>query len=233
MVRRMVAAGLLGTSLVVAATGCASSTDKKTSPGPASVTAAAPTSASASAGQAGQAGQLPPGLHAINDLNHYISVGVPDSWTVINLSPSEIEQSLQKAGITDPQVKAQVKQLQTAGALYAVDSESAAHSSNNFSTNLNGFCQTTSLSSLELLKSAGPDQFAKIGGRNVQVTDVTVDGNPALRWAYELSLRTGTVQGRQVQALAKGKLCTITFSTDQIGRYETVFNAMIPTIKLT
>jgi hypothetical protein len=225
----MVAAALLGTSLAVAATGCASGTEKKASPAP--PTLAAPTSAPASAGQA--AGQLPPGLHAINDLNHYISIGVPDSWTVINLSPSEIEQSLQKAGITDPQVKAQVKQLQTAGALYAVDSESAAHSSNRFSTNLNGFCQTTGLGSLDVLKAAGPDQFAKIGGRNVQVTDVTVDGNPALRWSYELKLATGTIEGRQVQALAKGKLCTITFSTDQIDRYETVFNAMIPTIKLT
>ncbi|MGI8332768.1 hypothetical protein ACRYCC_22700 [Actinomadura scrupuli] len=227
MVRRMVAAGLLGTSLAVAATGCASGTEKKASPAPPSVTAA-PSSAASQA-----AGQLPPGLHAINDLNHYISVGVPDSWTVINLSPSEIEQSLQKAGITDPQVKAQVKQLQTAGALYAVDSESAAHSSNRFSTNLNGFCQATGLGSLNVLKAAGPDQFAKIGGRNVQVTDVTVDGNPALRWSYELKLATGTIEGRQVQALAKGKLCTITFSTDQIDRYETVFNAMIPTIRLT
>jgi hypothetical protein len=228
MVRRRVAAGVLGTSLALAVTGCTSSTDKQPLPAPpATVSAAAPPSAQASAGQ------LPPGLHAINDLNHYISVGVPDSWTVINLSPSEIEQSLVKAGITDPQVKANVKQLQTAGALYAVDSESAAHSTDHFSTNLNGFCQTTALSSLDLLKSAGPDQFAKIGGRNVQVTDVTVDGSPALRWAYELKLATGTVQGRQVQSLAKGRLCTITFSTDQIDRYETVFNAMIPTIKLT
>jgi hypothetical protein len=224
MVRRTVVAGLLGMSLVVTATGCTFGTGGKPAPAPATATAAAPASAPA---------PLPPGLHAINDLNHYISIGVPDSWTVINLSPSQIDQNLEKAGITDPQIKAQVQQLQSAGALYAMDSESAAHSANHFSTNLNGFCQATSLSSLALLKSAGPAQFAKIGGQNVQVADVTVDGAPALRWSYELRLQTGTVEGRQIQALAKGRLCTISFSTDQIDRYETVFDAMISTIRLT
>jgi hypothetical protein len=223
---------VLASSLVLAVTGCDPGTSgtsgTQSAPAPAPTLAAAPTSA-----QAAPAAALPPGLHAINDLNHYIRVGVPDSWTVINLSETEVEQSLQKAGITDPQIKASVKQLQTAGALYAVDIESQAHSADHFSTNLNGFCQATSLGSLAVLKSLGPDQFAKVGGQHVQVTDVSVDGSPALRWAYQLKLQTGTVQGRQIQALAHGRLCTITFSTDQIDRYEPVFNAMIPTIDLT
>lgn len=53
----------------------------------------------------------------------------------------------------------------------------------------------------------------------------------AVRWTYEVKLPTATVQGTQVLALSKGRLCTISFSTDHLDRYE--IDTVIPTIRLT
>jgi hypothetical protein len=205
MSRRVVAAGLVGMSLTLATTGC---------------------------GAGKKSDQLPKDMQRITDVHKYISIGVPKSWTPLDLSTEQLDPALQRVGITDPGVKGAVQGLQHYGALYALDPR-ATTSPSHVGTFVNAFCIASTMTSTAPLKEGAAGQLQNIGAQNVQVTDTTVDGHPAIRSSYGLKPPNGSADGRQVQALAKGRLCTITFSTDQIGRYETVFNAMIPTIKLT
>ncbi|MCW2943229.1 MAG: hypothetical protein JWN00_6214 [Actinomycetia bacterium] len=174
--------------------------------------------------------QVPTGMHRVTGLDGALSVGVPDTWTNVDLAPAKITASLKHAGLKDPAAKAQLEQLQALRALYALDIGSRARSSARFGTNLNAFCTDSPGTDVKALKQAAPGQMQRAGGQQIQVTDVTVDGLAAIRVAYGLT--GGSLSGLQVQVPVKGKVCSITFTTDQPARYQPVFDAMIPTIRL-
>jgi hypothetical protein len=231
MRRRTVIAGLLSTSALLATAACNSdsgSEGKSQAPAP----PASPAAPASSAAPAAQLQPLPPGYHRVSDTQKGVSLGVPNAWTVIDVSANDLDASLKRAGLDDPNTRNQVQQLKSLGAVFVADPKSRAQSRIHFLTNVNAFCSPAPTASTEAFKVAARQQLQRVGATNVQIGDTTLDGRPAIRTNYVLKTAVGTVRGTQNAVLIDGKTCTITLSTDQPDRYRDVFDQVTATIDI-
>ena len=236
MRRTTVIAGLLGASALLTTTGCSLDlgSDGLTTSTPSAPTASPSSSAAQPASSTAPAQQqLPPGFHRVTDGRQNLSLGVPTEWKVVDFSASDLEAALKQSGLDSPQLRGQMGQLKTLGAVFVADPSSRLRSKSQFLTNVNAFCAPAPATSIDILKLSARQEFQKIGATDIEVTDTTIDGQPAIRTTYVLKVSGTEVRGSQNAAVVGGKACTITLSTDQPDRYRELFDDITANIDLT
>lgn len=196
---RMLAIGLLIAGIPLAACSGGSG-DKASGDGSQS----APSSGK---GASQPAQELPANFRGIGGANNGFTAGVPKSWTTVNLSSANARPALKKAGLSDSAVEQTIAVLGKNHAVYAVDPKSAR--TEDFASNLNGFCQPGTPASAEQLKA----QFGQIGAQNVQTKNVTVSSQSAQKTTYVRKVGLTTTIGVQYQVPgSNGQTCTITMT---------------------
>lgn len=140
------------------------------------------------------------------------SVGIPPGWVDIDLTAADLKEALDKAGIEGPSqatLESSLNQLKRLNALYAIDSESV---SSGFATNFNGFCQNVARP-VDQMKEDARAQLTQVGATDLEITDSTVAGQPAVRIDYHLKAARGLLKGLQVQIpTTGGKTCVLTIT---------------------
>lgn len=216
--RRLFIADLLAAGLLLAAA-CAGASGSVAA-GSGNRTSPPSPSASASPGQH----RLPAGFHRISNVTKTISLGVPTKWAVIDLAGNP-DADLEKAGLNDPAIRAQViEQLKAADAIFVIDTASRSVSSTAFLTNLIAFCSPAPGASIEALKSDTKMQLMQAGATNIQMSDTTLDGRSAIRTTF-----SGALNGIETATLVDGQKCAVTLSTDQLARYQRMFDQITAT----
>jgi hypothetical protein len=214
--RRLFVADLLSAGVLLAATGCASASGS---------VAAIPASPTASGSPVQHT--LPAGFHRISNAAKTISLGVPSQWAVIDLAGNP-DADLQKAGVTDPAIRSQViEQLKAAGAVFVIDATSRRSSPAGFLTNLIAFCSPVPATSVEALKAETRQELQQAGATNIQTSDTTLDGRPAIRTTFG-----GALNGAETATLINGQKCAVTLSTDRLNNYQRTFDQITATTDL-
>ena len=207
MTSRKVLLGVLSATAVLTATGCQSDDPSSSSTvGPpvgkgaknsvsqSSAPAASPSeSSSAYSGAA-----VPDGWKKIGSSVNGFSVAIPKGWVDIDLTASDLKEGLDKAGIEGPSqatLESSLNQLKGLNSLYAVDSSTT---SSGFATNFNGFCQSLS-KPIYQMKNDAKVSLTGVGATNLEVTETTVAGSPAVKATYNLKAAIGLLEGMQVQ----------------------------------
>ncbi|MBO3752887.1 hypothetical protein J5X84_43140 [Streptosporangiaceae bacterium NEAU-GS5] len=166
---------------------------------------------------------LPDGFKRIGGSANGISVAVPEGWTTIDLSSdSDFASKLEKSGLSGSalqQAKAGLEALKANKAIYATDPDSIKQSSNQFATNLNGFCQASVGASADALIEEAKKQLASVNAQVSEAAEVPLGASKGVRIKYALPMAAVTVKGTQYYVPSdKGKTCIVTLSTDLDGK---------------
>jgi hypothetical protein len=155
---------------------------------------------------------VPEGWKKIGTPVNGFSVAIPPGWVDIDLTAADLKEALEKAGIegaSQANLQASLNQLKGLNALYAIDAKSV---SSGFATNLNGFCQNVARP-VDQMKEDARTQLTQVGATDLEITDSTVAGQPAVRIDYHLKAARGLLKGLQVQIpTTGGKTCVLTIT---------------------
>jgi hypothetical protein len=230
-VRESILAGLI-IAVAAAASSCGGSTAKPRTP---VASPSAKTSASPSSGLANgvPTESPPPGYKWAGSTAQGVWLAVPDSWAAINLAKVDVTQAISRLkpkGISGSFLKPAVRQLSKQHAIFAVDLASAVRSPHQFATNVNAFCGSTPLvpdmSSSPVLKAMARAQYAQAGWHVLALRDAAIDGHAGVKSTYTIPTAVGmTITDTQYMVLTKNsRLCTITLTTDNPGRFRRTFS---------
>lgn len=220
MTSRKVLLGVLSATVVLTAAGCQSDTPSASSTvGPlvgkgaknnVSQSSAPTPSESASSPYSGAS--VPDGWKKIGSSVNGFSVAIPKGWVDIDLTAADLKEGLDRAGIEGPSqetLESSLKQLKGLNSLYAVDSSTTT---SGFATNFNGFCQSLS-KPIYQMKNDAKVSLTEVGATNLEVTETTVAGSPAVKATYNLKAAIGLLEGLQVQIpVAGSKTCVLTIT---------------------
>jgi len=155
---------------------------------------------------------VPEGWKKIGAPVNGFSVAIPPGWVDIDLTAADLKEALAKAGIQGPsqaELESSLNQLKNFNALYAIDSAAV---SSGFATNLNGFCQNVTRP-VDQMKEDAKNQLTQVGATDLEITDSTVAGLPAVRIDYHLRAAPGLLKGLQVQIpVTGGQTCVLTIT---------------------
>ncbi|MEZ0072420.1 hypothetical protein [Planotetraspora sp. GP83] len=167
-------------------------------------------------------GNVPSGFKQIGGALNGVLISVPTSWTAVDLAKDDIEKGLENSGLTGSaleQAKGSLRALAANKAVYAMDPESAKESSNQFSTNLNGFCQASVGASAQALIDVAKSQLESVHAKVSEAAEVPLNGAKGVRIKYSLPMKQAKVQGTQFYVPSgNGKTCIVTLSTDLPGK---------------
>lgn len=153
---------------------------------------------------------VPDGWKKIGSSVNGLSVAIPKGWVGIDPTAADLKKGLERAGIKGPSLttlESNLEQLKGLNALFAVDSATA---SSGYATNLNGFCENIS-APIAKMKDDARNDLTQVGATNVEITETTVAGQPAVRLHYHVKVGYGALEGLQVQIpVAGGKTCVLT-----------------------
>ncbi|GAA2420183.1 hypothetical protein [Nonomuraea africana] len=175
------------------------------------------TVARAPGGQLGEYTSPPDDFKRIGSDANGVTVAVPHEWVAHDLTKGDIEEFLERSGLSGKQKESLKKDMQAMAdvkAILAIDPKSSKASPNRFATNLNAFCQP-GRSSAEELMDANTKGLEEFGAKVSEATKVRIAGGEAARILYTLPAGNVKVKGTQFHVPTSDTVCTVTLSTDQ------------------
>jgi hypothetical protein len=224
--------GVIG--IVTAITACgnagssassAGSTSPATSASSAGSASSASAPASATATPASTTGAIPAGDHRIGGPVQGISVEIPASFKVIDLtSLGSAQASISRLGLSGANantIAKSIPEMEKLHGVVAVDAGSAA-ANGGFASNVNDYCvdSGTSLTGSDVvpaIKQGATALQTQLNAQNVTSTDKQIGGVAGVETTYQLQSSTfGTIYGSQLEVAAKpNKLCFVTLTQKQ------------------
>lgn len=182
----------------------------------------------------GGAVAVPKGFEQVGSPANGLSVAVPGPWVALDLTKNDLEQGLKRSGLSGKaleRAKEDLQPLVTNKAVWAFDPKSRQSSPNKFTTNLNGYCQSSGNISADQLIGAATKDLEQVKAKVTEATKVTVGGVEAAKLVYTFPAGGMEIKGTQFYLPGSGRTCTVTLSTDQNGK-QRLFDRIGQTIRL-
>jgi hypothetical protein len=186
---------------------------------------------------------LPAGYQSVTSAAQHLTLAVPASWVVLDLSKLSITAALRRfslGSVPSKTMTADIETLAKKKALFVADLGSASKSPHQFTTNANAFCESTPLlpgtGAASELDSGFRSEWESIGVTLLSLKNTTVNSNEVV---VTMELRAPTSAGYaltevQVDTLtAQGKLCYLTMTTDQPSAFLSTFRTIASTLRVS